>query len=152
MTHKYLEEKSLERWSFLWSEVRLLIAAVALFIGGVPPLLYMAVNAPELAETLVLVLKVSYLISGVTAAYLLYRWVVGGRVLLGRKNNMLDTVAFLVMTVSGINLGLVPLIGKNIGLSYVTNPMVLVVVAVIYIATAIYMFQRWQKHNDRLFS
>src|SRR3989344_2566175 len=34
-----MNHNNLERYSFLWSEVRLIIAALALFLGGVSPLL-----------------------------------------------------------------------------------------------------------------
>jgi len=33
---KYTKRKNLDKYSFFWSEARLLIASVSLFIGGMP--------------------------------------------------------------------------------------------------------------------
>src|SRR3989344_8325172 len=100
-----MNHNNLERYSFLWSEVRLIIAALALFLGGVSPLLKLGLPS-GLASSL---LTLSWIISGVAAVYLLYRRH-KTKLLLGGKDKW-DAVAFFVMVVSGINLGLVGLLG-----------------------------------------
>ena len=137
---------NLERYAFVWSEVRLLIAALALFIGGVPPVLYFL---PAIGLMGVL-LKLAWLISGVAAAYLLYRWLTNGQKLFGHKD-MKDTIAFLVMCVSGINLGLVGLIGNNIGMSISSSYAVFVITAIVYLVSAYHLHLRWKKAGEKLF-
>jgi hypothetical protein len=131
--------------------VRLLIAAVALFIGGVPPALFVALNNPAMLGTVTLGLKLAWLASGVSAAYLLWRWFSGNRELFGRRNNAKDTAAFLVMVISGINLGVAGLTGYNFGLSMSANSTVLVVAGIVYLLAAFYLYQRWSSHGQRVF-
>lgn len=139
----------LERYSFLWSEVRLLIAALALFIGGYPPLLYY--NPFGWATgLLVAILSLAWIISGVSSVYLLYRWYTSGQRVFGAKNN-LDLAAFGVSVVSGINLGLVGIIRQNIGMSISSNKGVFIIVALLYIASAYHLYGRWLKHGRKLF-
>lgn len=138
---------NLERYAFLWSEVRLLIAAIALLIGGVPPILYFF---PFGFGLITLLLKLSWIISGVASVYLLYRWFTGSQKLFGHKDTK-DTVAFIIMTLSGINLGLVGLIGQNIGMSIASSYAVFVITAVIYLASAYHLYTRWNKSGQKLF-
>jgi hypothetical protein len=140
---------ALERYAFLWSEARLVVAAVALFIGGIPPILYF-LPIPGLYGILSLGLKLAWLISGAASIYLAYRWYAGGQKLFG-KNDMKDTVAFFVSVVSGINLGFVGLLGLNVGMSISSNYGLFVVVGLLYLASAAYLYQRWVSHGKRLF-
>lgn len=135
----------------MWSEVRLVIAAVALFIGGVPPALFVAINMPEMLGTVTALLKICWLISGGAAVYLLYRWLERGRAIFGSKNNAKDTGAFLVMTISGINLGVVGLTGFNFGMSMSPSYIVFVVAGAVYLMAAFYLYQRWSTHGQKLF-
>ncbi|MBC7836498.1 hypothetical protein H7X87_01845 [Acetobacteraceae bacterium] len=147
--NKYLQHDGLEKWSFIWSEVRLLVAAVALFLGGVPPLLYLFPTGDTI-EPVVLALKIAWIISGLASAYLLYQWV-GKRRLFGKKDTW-DTTAFFVSVVSGFNLGITGIFGQNIGMSLVNNSTVFIVVGLIYVVTAVYLFRRWQASGNKLFS
>jgi hypothetical protein len=139
----------LERYSFLWSEARLLIAAAALLLGGVPPLVWI-MGGSAYGGLVGLLLKLSWIISGVAAAYLLYRWYGAGMRLFG-QNNKKDTLAFGVMVLSGLNLGLVGLVGTNIGMSIAASQPVFILVAVIYLFSAYYLYQRWRAHGEKLF-
>jgi len=129
---------ALEKYAFFWSEVRLIIAALALFLGGTPPVLLLF-SAHGLVG---LLLKLSWIVSGVASAYLLYRWFSGGQKLFGHKNTK-DTIAFFVMVLSGINLGVVGLIGNNIGMSISSSYAVFVITAVIYLVSAYHLYTRW---------
>src|SRR3989344_6701391 len=114
-TQDFTQPAQLERYSFLWSQARLLIAAVALFIGGVPPVL--AYNPiPGLYGLVSSLLTLSWIISGVAALYLAYRWNANHQMLFGGKAQR-DTIAFFISVVSGINLGLTGVLGNNIGMS-----------------------------------
>jgi len=74
----------------------LFIAAPALFIGGVPPVI--AWNPSSgLYGVISTLLTLCWIISGVAEGYLIYRWNIDARILFGR-NKTLDTVAFFVMT------------------------------------------------------
>lgn len=152
MTNKYLEPRELERYSFLWSEVRLVVAAAALLLGGVPPLLLVLPSA-ETFGAVWLVLKIAWIISGAASAYLLYQWFQKRR-LFGKKDTR-DTVAFFVSIVSGLNLGITGILGQNIGMSLVSNsPLnypIFVIAAVVYLAAAFYLFQQWKGNGQKLF-
>src|SRR3989344_2761468 len=146
-----MNHNQLEWWSFVWSEVRLLIAAVALFIGGPPPLLYLVINAQgEMLASSLLVLKVAWIVSGLASAYLIYRWM-ERKTLFGGKD-VWDSAAFAVSVISGLNLGLTGILGYNIGMSLSQNYIVLVVAAVVYLVSAIYLYKRWSAHGRQLFS
>jgi uncharacterized membrane protein YuzA (DUF378 family) len=146
---KHLQPHNLERYAFLYSEARLIIAAVALFIGGIPPILYFLPIMP-LYGLIVLGLKLAWIISGAASAYLVYRWYVGGQKLFGKKDTK-DTVAFFVSIVSGINLGIVGLLGINIGMTMVSSYGIFMVTGLVYLASAAYLYQRWSSHGRKLF-
>jgi hypothetical protein len=138
--------EKLERYSFLWSEVRLIIAAVALFLGGIPPLLFL-IRFPS--GLIITTLTLSWIISGLSAGYLLYRWS-KVRTLFGTKEN-LDLVAFFVMVVSGINLGLTGIFSTNIGMSISTNGVVFLAVGILYLASAYHLHRRWRANGQKIF-
>ena len=137
-----------ERYGFLWSEVRLAVAAVALLIGGVPPIYLVA--PPGLFGIARIGLLVCWVISGIAALYLLYRWHVAQHTLFGRKN-MKDMIAFLVMTISGVNLGLTALLSKNIGMSIDHSRLVFTLTAIAYLAAGYHLYTRWKAHGQKLF-
>ncbi len=146
---KYMEQQNLDKYSFLWSEARLVIGAVALFMGGVPPV-YALLPFVGSYGIVGKFLGLAWIISGVAAGYLFYRWYTGGQKLFGAKNQN-DMGAFLVMVVTGFNLGFAGLFGKNIGFSISSNYNLLVVVGLLYLATAWYLYQRWNGHGQKLF-
>ena len=135
----------LERYSFLWSEARLLTAAVALFLKGVPPLFLLS-SAP----IALIALKIAWIISGAAAGYLLYRWVNSDLKVFG-SDDIKDKITFLICVVTGLHLGVMGLTGINIGFQITKNPAVLFVVAIIYVVTALYLFWRWSTLGRKLF-
>lgn len=138
--------QNLEKYSFFWSELRLIIAAIALFLGGVPPIFKLGLPY-ALSRSL---LTLSWMISGIVSVYLLYRWNKNNKMLFGTKNPN-DRVAFFVNIISGINLGLTGLFNKNIGMSISQNKFAFVLVGVIYLLSAGYLYKRWQSFNNKLF-
>jgi hypothetical protein len=146
---KYTKPDQLERYSFLWSEARLVIAAIALFSGGVP-VVYLIFPASGLYRILSPFLTLTWLISGLASGYLLYRWNDNKqRLFRGKKN--IDTGAFFVSVVSGINLGIAGLLGTNVGMAISSNRFILTVVALLYLAAAIYLFMRWNASKRKIF-
>lgn len=139
-----MNPRQLEMYSFWWSEVRLVIAAVALFIGGVPPIYLLAPSGMFGIARLGLV--AAWIISGLAAGYLLYRWYDGGQKVFGGKDHK-DTLAFLVMAVSGLNLGFTGIFGRNIGMAVASGRIVFTVVAVIYLVVAWHLWMRYKKHG-----
>lgn len=135
----------LERYSFLWSMARLFLAAAALFIGGYP-VATRIIPIPLTSSLLVL----CWLISGVASVYLAYRWNIDGQKLFGKKDG-LDRVVFFVTVISGINLGLVPILGQNIGMSISTNQIIFFIVGLVYLACAYHLLKRWKAHGEKIF-
>jgi uncharacterized membrane protein YuzA (DUF378 family) len=141
---------NLEKYSFVWSEARLVIAAVALFIGGYPPVLFFN-PISSLSSVLSSLLKVAWIISGIASAYLLYRWMQSGKTLFGGKHSK-DTWAFLIMIVTGFNLGLAGVLGTNIGMSITSSRVIFFIAGVLYLVTVFYLHQRWVKSGKKIFS
>jgi len=146
--NEHTQPDKLERYSFLWSEARLLIAAVALFIGGIPPIF--KITPMGLFSMVGSLLTLAWIISGVAAVYLLYRWNAGGRMVFGGKE-MLNTVAFLVMAVSGLNLGIAGLLNTNIGMTISSNQAVFYVVGLLYLLSAAQLYRGWNASGQKLF-
>ena len=120
-------------------------------MGGIPPAVMVALQMPDLLGAVLIVLKLCWLLAGAAAGYLLYRWFSGGRMLFGRKNDAKDTAAFLVMTISGLNLGFVGLTGQNIGMSMSSSYAVFIVTGALYLVAAFYLYQRWSAHGQKIF-
>ncbi len=135
------DPQELTKYSFYWSEARLLIAAVALLLGGVPPIVMLLPSIPLVGTLLTL----SWIISGVTAIYLGYRWYKNDFKVFGGKDKK-DMAAFGVMVVSGVNLGIVGLSGTNIGMSISSNYVVFVIAALVYLASAYHLYRRHATH------
>jgi len=143
-----MKTRVFETYSFWWSEARLLIAAIALFLGGVPPL-YLLVS-PSLYTTTTLILKVSWIISGVAAGHLLYRWYDTGQKLFGHKDHK-DTLAFLLLIVTGLNLGFAGVFGLNLGMNISRSPIVFFIVAALYLFAAYQLWTSYQKNKRKIF-
>jgi uncharacterized membrane protein YuzA (DUF378 family) len=139
----------LEQNSFLWSEARLAIAAIALLLGGVPPLRLLLPIA-GLYGLISTVLTLAWIVSGVASVYLLYRWFTGGKVLFG-AHEPLDMAAFLVSAISGINLGFTGLTGNNLGMSIFSGRVLFGITALVYLASAAYLWRRWSISGKKIF-
>jgi len=136
----------LEKYSFFWSEARLVIAAAALFLGAVPPLVYLPLPS-GLMNT---ILTLAWIISGVAAVYLLYRWHKAHWVVFGGKAQM-DMAALGVSIITGINLGLTGILGRNIGLGVSSNTVILIIVGILYLAAAYHLYTRWNSSGKKIF-
>ncbi len=141
---------ALERYSFLWSEARLVVASIALFAGGVPPVSYVVLAVPALFGLVQLGLTLAWIISGLASGYLFYRWWKANRMLFGGKKGA-DTAAFLVSVISGLNLGVAGLTGANIGMRTFPAYGFLVVAGLAYLVSAYYLWTRWQSCGKKLF-
>ena len=149
-TKDFWTPHNLERCSFLWSEVRLLVAALTLILGTTP-VIFLLLPISTLYSILRLGVAIAWLISGVSSAYLLYRWSMGNKMLFNGTDTK-DRVAFLVSVISGLNLGIVGLLGTNIGMSISSDRVVLLIVAVLYIVSAVHLHKRWKGNGQKLFS
>ena len=139
----------LERYSFLWSEARLLIAALALLLGGIP-VLRAILPVAALAGLVNIVLTLAWIVSGIASGYLLYAWYASGMKLFGGKRAG-DMIAFFVSVVSGLNLGVTGLIGTNPGMAIASGRLVFLVVGALYVATAIYLWRRFKASGEKIF-
>ena len=137
----------LEKYAFLWSEVRLVIAGIALVLGGIPPIFLILPGAYGLTAPL---LKLCWIISGVAVAYLAWRWYDKKMHVFGGKDNT-DSIAFAVMIVTGLNLGLTGLTSNNIGMSIIGGRVVFFVVGLLYFWVAYHLYNRWKKSGKRVF-
>ena len=82
--------------------------------------------------------------------YLVYRWNKEGQKIFGKRDT-LDTVAFFVTAVSGVNLGLVPILGTNIGMSISSSKLIFFIVGLVYLACAYHLLKRWKVHGEKIF-
>ena len=139
----------LEKYSFLWSEARLLLAAIALFAGGVPAV-YVVAPALGVFPIVRTLLTLGWIISDATSVYLLYRWNAKGRKVFGGDEKK-DVAAFWVMIISGVNLGFAGLSGVNIGFSITSARLILIIVAFAYLASAWHLHKRWKSSGEKLF-
>ncbi len=139
----------LERYSFIWSEVRLIIAAVALFLGGVPPVLKFF-PIPQFYRLVSSLLTLSWIVSGIAGGYLLYRWYTNHQIIFGGKGPR-DTATFFVSVVSGLNLGIAGLLGRNIGMSISSNKIIFIFVGAVYLLAAVHLFRRWKASGEKIF-
>lgn len=146
---EHTHPNKLEQYSFWWSEVRLIVAAVALFIGGVPPIFFL-LPAPSLYVIVGLLLKLAWIVSGAASAYLLYRWTKNQQTIFGGKGPR-DTTAFFVSVISGINLGIAGLLGINIGMTISSNKILFILVGILYLLAAIHLFRRWNASGKKMF-
>ena len=144
-----MHPNDLERYAFWWSEARLLIAAVALFLGGIPPIWYF-IRIPALFGIIQPALTLCWMVSGVASVYLLIGWWGNKQMLFGNSDRK-DRVAFFVMIISGLNLGAAGLIGKNIGMSISSNYSIFLLVGALYVVSAIYLYSRWSSHGNKMF-
>lgn len=138
--------EKLEEYSFKWSQIRLLVAAVALFIGGIPPVLYFFPGSALLS----LFLKLAWIMSGFASGYMLYRWNLGKRMVFGGSQQK-DVIAFFVSVVSGLNLGVTGLLGLNIGMSVFSNKLIFILVGLLYLAAAYHLQIRWKANGKKMF-
>ena len=143
----YTKPKELMAYSFYWSEARLVIGALALLLGGVPSVFYFLGSLPTFYGIISALLKLAWIISGIASVYLVYQWNAHGHMLFGKKDTI-DSVAFWISIVSGINLGLTGLLGTNIGMSISANYVVFVVVALGYLWSAYQLFTRYQTRSN----
>jgi hypothetical protein len=143
-----MDPKVFDKLCFWWSEVRLGIAAVALFIGGVPPI-YLVVQ-PSLYPFVGILLKIAWIVSGLTAGYLLYRWYDTGQKLFGHKDHR-DLLSFLVVVLSGMNLGFAGLFGQNLGMTVTSSHLVFIVVGFIYIFSAWKLWNGYRTNKSKIF-
>lgn len=146
---KHTYPDKLERCSFIWSEARLIIAAAALFLGGIPPVIKFLpiLQFYGLASSL---LTLAWIISGLAAGYLLYRWYNAQQTVFGGKD-MKDTAAFFVMVVSGLNLGIAGLLGTNIGMRISMNKVVFIIVGLLYLVAAYHLYTRFKARGEKVF-
>ena len=142
---KYTTRKNLDEYSFLWSEARLVIAALSLLIGGTPIIFVLGYNSVFTS-----LLNLSWIISGIASVYLLYRWNLSHKKVFGKKD-LKDMIAFFVSVVSGINLGIAGLLTNNIGMSISSNRFVFVIVAALYVWAAVHLFLRWKESEKKIF-
>jgi len=150
--NEHTSPQKLERYAFLWSLARLIIAAVSLFFGAMP-IVYMLGGSSGI---LVSLLPLFWLISGVAAVYLLYTWHKGGQKLFG-KTDRKDKVIFFIMAITGLNLGYTALssnIGMEIAWSFGPSlaEVLIKATAIIYLIVAYHLWTQWKKSGGTLFS
>ncbi len=146
--NEYKNPNALERYSFWWSEARLVIAAVALFLGGTSPVWF--ITPPIIKGVIGILLGLCWIVSGIVSVYLLYRWFNAKKMLFGGKMTR-DIVAFFVNIISGLNLGITGVSGDNPGMSITTNRFIFVIVGLVYLWSALYLYRRFVAHGRKLF-
>ncbi len=140
--------KKLERYAFLWSLLRMVIAALSLFLGGMP-IYYKVVSSSSGGGLLTL----AWIISGVAAFYLGYLWLQNGKKVFGGDQKI--TIFFLIMVVTGINLGWTGIAGNNVGMNLVgyggVADLILKATAIVYLFVAYTLWNAWNTNGEKLF-
>jgi len=139
----------LEQYGFLWSQLRLFLASLALFGGGTPIAYAFFQDSPFLSSLMRTTVALSWIISGIISIYLLSRWYKHGKTLFGHSQS-LDRAAFFVSVVSGFNLGIAGLSHYNIGMHIWSGRFIFIVTGLIYLASAFYLNGRWNIHRRRV--
>lgn len=143
--------EKLLHYSFLWSLLSILFTAFTLFLGASPVIFKIIPSSFSSLFSLVSsLLAASWIISGLAAGYLLYRWNTGGKMVFGGKKRH-DLVAFFILVVTGLNLGFAGLFGSNIALSIITSSLLLKLGGVMYLVIVGYLFNRWSESGKKLF-
>ena len=146
--NEHTSPEKLERYAFLWSIARMVIAAFSLFFGAMP-IIYRLGSSSSFSS----ILPLLWLISGASAAYLLYLWHNAGHSLRAGNDNK-SRAAFLIMIISGLNLGLAA-VGSNLGMNLVWDmpiaDILFKVTAILYLLVAHYLFTQWKANGERLF-
>lgn len=146
--NEHTSPDKLERYAFLWSEARLMVASLSLISGGVP--VVFKIFKIGFYGLIVSILNLVYIISGLASAYLLYVWYKGGKKLFG-TNDTKDLITFMVMNISGINLGLMPILSKNFGMSVFSGQIIFIVTGLLYIFSAYHLYTRWKANGEKVF-
>lgn len=137
-------------YAFYWSEARLVVAAFSLFFGAVP----VVYRLTGMSSSVYSLLALFWLISGIASAYLLYTWYTRGQKVFGGTESK-DVIAFFIMVVTGINLGLTAF-GNNFGMSLVwgmpISYLIYKATAVVYLIVAYHMWTRFKESGERLFA
>ncbi len=145
---EYAKAENLERWAFQWSQARLVFVAITLFLGGTP--LVYKILPYGLSSLTFSLLNLAWIISGVASAYLLYTWHTGGHKVFGDRDHK-DTAAFLISTISGLNLGYAGIIGTNLGMKISSGALIFILVGLLYLASAWHLQQRWKESKEKVF-
>jgi hypothetical protein len=120
---------------------------MSLFLGGVPAV-YLLVPASMYSIT-TFALKLAWAISGVSAIHLLYRWYDSGQKIFSHKDHK-DTLSFLLLIVSGLNLGFAGVFGVNLGMM-IANGWILFVMGVLYLLAAYQLWVSFKRNKNRVF-
>ncbi len=147
-----MSSSDLLRYAFLWTIARLILAAIALLIGG-KPLITVLLSIVSLQHLPIVyaAITIAWLISGAASVYLLYMWHMHGKKLFG-KHDAIDMGAFLLAALSGINLGVMGVTGVNLGISIVSgNYVAFLIMAILYLASAYHLYTKWDAHHQKLF-
>ena len=142
----HTSSSSLERYSFYVLLALLVFSAVALFLGGRPPITLITGSSSVVWQ----LLSLGWLLSGVSAGYLAYQWAQNKKQLFGRSD-IEDTLAFVFMIAAGLNLGITGATGVNIFLDLFMGRLSYIVTGVLCIGVAGYLYKQWQKNDDALF-
>jgi len=147
---EHTKPENLLRYSFMWNQLRLFVAALSLIFGGFPIIFSLFSSSSSMVGSL---LTIAWIISGLSAAYLLYAWNQGGRKIFGGVD-MKDQVALFIAIFSGLHLGLAGFTGTNIGMKVVPYSMltfVLIVTGILYLWSAWHLHTRYKANGEKLF-
>ena len=139
--------KNLFKYAFMWNQVRLVVAAASLILGGFPVALRIFSSSNSMVGSL---LTLSWIISGVAALYLLYMWFQSGKKLWGGSERT-DVAAFWVAIISGLHLGIAGILGTNIGMTVIPSTfltLVMLVAGILYLWSAFHLHKRYSKSSD----
>lgn len=135
----YLDSVRLDRLAIWWSLVRMVLVASVLLFGAVPLLGQLVFLSPFVPWL--------WVVSGLFSVYLGYRWFVSDMKLVSH-NDLLSTLSFLLVILSGLNLGLASF-SQNFGMFLVEDVLmsdfIVKAVGVLYLLVAGYLYRQWSE-------
>jgi hypothetical protein len=147
---KHMKLDNILRYSFLWNQARLVIAALSLMLGGFPIALKIFGSSSSAVGSF---LSLAWIISGLAAGYLLYSWYKAGKKVFGGEEKK-DCVAFWIAIISGLHLGWAGLTGTNVGMTVVPSgllTLVMLAAGVLYLWSAWHLHTRYKANGEKLF-
>jgi hypothetical protein len=127
----------------------MVIAAISLFFGAMP-IAYKIIGLQAVS-----LVALAWLVSGVAAVYLGYLWHKGGQKVFGGDDKQIK-ILFIIMVVTGLNLGYVAIGNINLGMSFLYGMPIAGIIfkatAVGYLYVAYTLWTKWKENGEALFT
>ena len=144
---EHMTPAKLERYAFFWLIGLLALSAIAMLLGA-RPLAHVVFGYSS--NSINSLLNLSWIISGVAALFLAYQWTKHSKQVFG-GNDKKDLAAFLIMLLTGFNLGIYGILGQNYILNINDSFAYLIILSALCIWSGYHLWTRWTESGERVF-